>query len=347
MIFEPSLQQTALRGTLIITDSQAFDCLRPVQWLTDFRRRRQMALNVAIVDDRDPLIQYQGVWNTWALQHPSRLLTSTGVLFLDFIQYNTTSNSVGTFFIDDRDPRITYTPPWRKFSGSDGDFQRTSQESTLPGDSFSLDFEGTSISYYGGLTPSDDGVMNASIVLDGQVPHFYIAPLHPPAVTNNLIFTSGRIAPGNHTLVVTSESIATMWTDYFLVTPSTDSTSASQSSGSASRVGPSKKSTPVAAIAGGVIGALVLIALAFLAILMFKRRRRGRIPRPEAPPVGHILAPRPFSELPSATYGYSGTPAGTGVPQLTTDLSGDPFQSNKYVREMRETRRHQAMPSVW
>jgi hypothetical protein len=64
------------------------------------------------------------------------------VIFLDYIMYNTTSRPENTtFFIDDRDPQVVYTPAWRQF-GSEGDFQHTSSESTVPGDAFTLEFEG-------------------------------------------------------------------------------------------------------------------------------------------------------------------------------------------------------------
>src|ERR1700753_418774 len=53
---------------------------------------------------------------------------SNGVIFLDYIMYNTTSTDVGQYFIDDRNPRIQYDPPWEMF-GAESDFQYTSQAS--------------------------------------------------------------------------------------------------------------------------------------------------------------------------------------------------------------------------
>ncbi|KAJ7819770.1 hypothetical protein B0H14DRAFT_1352172 [Mycena olivaceomarginata] len=147
---------------------------------------------------------------------------TAGVIFLDYIMYNTSSSTVHPYFIDDRDPRIKYTAAWRKF-GSDPDFQHTSQGSTFAGDSFSLPFEGKSISYYGGINNGSVGeVLNASIVIDGGPPTFFVPGVQPDAVTtNNLIFNSGDLSEGNHTLVVTAENDHTVWTDYFLVTPNT------------------------------------------------------------------------------------------------------------------------------
>src|SRR4051812_44458698 len=63
-------------------------------------------------------------------------------------------------------------------------------------------------------------VLNASIVIDGGPPTFFVPGVQPEAVTtNNLIFNSGDLSEGNHTLVVPAENDPTVWTDYFLFTP--------------------------------------------------------------------------------------------------------------------------------
>ncbi|KAJ6585639.1 hypothetical protein B0H19DRAFT_857570, partial [Mycena capillaripes] len=104
--------------------------------------------------------------------------------------------------IDDRDPRIQYTPAWKKFA-SNLDFQHTSQGSTEVGDSFSFQFEGKAISFYGDLDNNGSGVMNASMVIDGGPPVYFVPSIQTETVTtNNLIFSSGDLSDGAHTLVV-------------------------------------------------------------------------------------------------------------------------------------------------
>ncbi|KAJ7788946.1 hypothetical protein B0H14DRAFT_2627722 [Mycena olivaceomarginata] len=69
---------------------------------------------------------------------------SAGVIFPDYIMYNTISSTVHPYFIDDHDLRIKYSITWKKF-GSESDFQHTSEGSTFAGDSFSLQFKGKCI----------------------------------------------------------------------------------------------------------------------------------------------------------------------------------------------------------
>jgi hypothetical protein len=125
--------------------------------------------------------------------------------------------------------------------------------------------------------------MNASMTVDGGPPVFFVPPIQTAAVTtNNLIFNSGDLSAGTHTLVVTAENDHTVWSDYFLVTPNPASTSSvvasssSSSSTTTSTSTPSKKSTPVAAIAASVVGVLVLIALIVVFLVFLRRRKRQR-----------------------------------------------------------------------
>ncbi|KAJ7662505.1 hypothetical protein B0H17DRAFT_314988 [Mycena rosella] len=138
--------------------------------------------------------------------------------------------------------------------------------------------------------------LNASIVLDGAPPTFYIAPSNPPAPQNNLIFTSGVLAPGSHRLVVTGESIATLWTDYFLVAPKNGTSISASSSGSSTPPPPGPpSSTSVGAVVGGTIAAVVIVALAVLAIFLWRRRNRPQTQDTEAPAMEDIRVPRPFA----------------------------------------------------
>ncbi|KAF7366270.1 hypothetical protein MSAN_00883200 [Mycena sanguinolenta] len=246
-------------------------------------------------NDLTAAIHHELLWESPILSSGTHSLVITqaaapasrrGVIFLDYIMYDTTSTSL-TYFIDDRDQRITYTPGWVQ-DGSDEDFQHTSQRTSAIGESFTLEFEGQSIAYYGGMTSQ---TMNASVVIDGGPPTFVGVP--PGATTtNNLLFQSGNLSAGTHKLVVAAENDQDVWTDYFLVNPTTgtptSNSSSSTSSGVASSLGPptlsasspsttlssSSKPTPIGAIIGGVVGIVAILAVLAAAIFLFKRRKR-------------------------------------------------------------------------
>ncbi|KAK7000361.1 hypothetical protein R3P38DRAFT_2561495 [Favolaschia claudopus] len=241
-------------------------------------------------------IHHEALWVSPALNDGSHTLVITqtaaqtqGEIFLDYIMYDTTSSSVRSYFIDDRDPRIIYTPAWRKF-GSDVDFQHTSQGSTSAGDSFRLEFEGEdilavfaigkSISFYGGINNGSAGqVLNASMAIDGGTSTYFVPGPQPEADTNNnLIFYSGELSEGNHTLVVTSENDFTVWVDYFVVTPNPTATGESSIPATTSNAitahSPSKPRALVGILVGLTIGAIILIGLSMTVALVIQRRRK-------------------------------------------------------------------------
>ncbi|KAF7336275.1 hypothetical protein MVEN_02175800 [Mycena venus] len=338
----------------------------------------RMTLNAAIVDDRDPLIHYEGTWNqagsyaefhstttwspmqgstatlsftgtsitvygsvaarnppqsslTFALDgsiagtytppsdmaadiHHEALWTSptvssgshtlvitqttaetSGAIYLDYIMYDTTSTSL-PYFIDDRDPRITYTPAWTE-EGSDEDFQHTCQRTSSTGDSFSLTFEGKSITFYGGMTSM---TMNASAVVDGGSPKFFGVP-EAATTTNNLLFDSGSTSsistlsqssglspPGaassgvSHSAPVVSGASTPSDSSPTAIASGTPSSSSTYSTASSpeSHTSPSfagslsaKSTTPIGTIVAAVLSAVLLVAL-IIAILRCRQRRR-------------------------------------------------------------------------
>ncbi|KAJ7133373.1 hypothetical protein C8R44DRAFT_23082 [Mycena epipterygia] len=291
-------------------------------------------------------IHHEALWTSPTMSNASHTLVITqtaaqaeGVIFLDYFLYSTPSNAVRSYFIDDRDLRIKYSPAWRQF-GSDPDFQHTSQGSTAAGDSFSLEFTGKGISLYGGINNGSVGeVLNASMVIDGGPPVFFVPPIQTAATTtNNLIFDSGALTDGNHTLVVTAENDHTVWADYLLVTPGTALAIAASASGSSQSSpspspspslssSPATHSTPIAVIAGAAAAGLVLIALLVAAIFLLRRRKHRREDVPADLPPINALTPTPYTDFVtsgrtplSASYGYSALAASSN-PHLAASSS--------------------------
>ncbi|KAF7357274.1 hypothetical protein MSAN_01322800 [Mycena sanguinolenta] len=307
-------------------------------------------------------IHHELLWGSPTLSNGTHTLVITqgvtpastsGVICIDYIMYDTTS-TFSTYFIDDRDRRITYSPGWVQ-DGSDGDFQHTSQRTSAPGESFTLEFEGQSIAYYGGMTSR---TINATAVIDGGPPTFFGLP--PGAmVSNNPLFQSGNLSAGTHKLVVTAEDDQNVWADYFLVNPTTGTPTSnsafSPSSGAASSTSsgavssPSlptsssssppttlsspHKSTAVGAIIGGVVGIVAVLAVLAVAIFLFKRRR-GKI-GPSMLSSSEESRPMPFVTFPASGtapmwpnyYHFQGvddTAVGFPDPRAPTKSSGPP-----------------------
>ncbi|KAJ7038033.1 hypothetical protein C8F04DRAFT_1091137 [Mycena alexandri] len=268
-------------------------------------------------------VHHQTLWASPVLGNGTHTLVITQteaqaacVLFLDYILYQTTSDTGGPYFIDDSDPSITYGASWTP-AGSEYDFLHSTHGSTAVGATFSYTFQGKQISLYGDL--NNGGLPSASISIDKGPPVSYVAPVQPTTVTsNNLFFNSGDIAEGTHTVVFTLQNANTLWLDYFLVTPnspgfspSSSAASAPSSSSSSESLGsnaPSKKHTPIGAIVGAVIGVLALAALTILLLFFCRRRRRQTHGNPDlAQTLPIVSAHEEYSNSSAPAFASAGT----------------------------------------
>ncbi|KAJ7111652.1 hypothetical protein C8R43DRAFT_1078998 [Mycena crocata] len=228
------------------------------------------------------------------------IVTQTGrehndVIFLDYFLYTTTSTAGKTVFIDDNDPKLHYSSGWEVGSG-DGMLQNTTHTSRTVGSELSFDFEGSSIKFNGPIFPADSGNgYNASVVIDGG-PSFIMTQTHQDSTTfNNLLFSSSpELAPGKHTIVITALNDQPLAIDYFLVQAHTVNASTgaatsasnsplSQATGSAvTQSEPplagaqTSKPFPMAAVIGGVAGAvlLLILLLGVFGVLWWRRKAR-------------------------------------------------------------------------
>ncbi|KAJ7185332.1 hypothetical protein C8R46DRAFT_1060162 [Mycena filopes] len=238
-------------------------------------------------------VHHQTLWASPALGNGTHTLVITQtqaqtacVLFLDYLMYQTAADTVGPYLVDDGDSRIKYTTAWTE-AGAEYDLLHTTHGSSAAGASFSFPFQGKSISFYGDI--NNGALASATISIDKGPLVSYVATNQSSTVTsNNLIFDSGTISEGSHTLVVTAQNANPLWIDYFLVTPnspgfsvsssaSTSATSAPSSSSTAvDSTAHSKKKTPVGAIVGPIVAVLLLAALAAFLFFFCRRRRQSR-----------------------------------------------------------------------
>ncbi|KAF8876573.1 hypothetical protein BD779DRAFT_1560127 [Infundibulicybe gibba] len=183
---------------------------------------------------------------------------------------------MSTTYIDDQDlTKVTYNGTWAQ-GGSPGDYKETVASSTHVGDSFTIDFKGTSITVFGTIDAASEGVVTTYSV-DGASPANVTAPAVLSDTPQQQFWKSPALSLGQHKLLVTvgkvndvidpdSPGEGTVWFDYFLTfDPSIVSPTSSRTSNHAA----------VGAIIGGVIGGL-LFAIIVTVIIYLKRRHRHR-----------------------------------------------------------------------
>ncbi|KAF8124025.1 hypothetical protein K438DRAFT_1893841 [Mycena galopus ATCC 62051] len=200
-------------------------------------------------------------------------------IFLDYFIYNTTSTAGKTVLFDDSDAILSYSPDWQVNTDSDSSLRGTEHVSTSARASVALSFQGTQISFFG---PSGQKGLQASVVIDGSDSHSGVIT---QSNTQNQLFASSVLPPGQHTINVTVLTGDPTAIDYFFVentattlpsptnTPASDGTQKPVSSSLASSH--ASKALPITAIVGGAVGALVILVLILVGLLM--RRRRAHI----------------------------------------------------------------------
>ncbi|WVR00238.1 hypothetical protein IAU59_007380 [Kwoniella sp. CBS 9459] len=218
-----------------------------------------------------------------------------------------------TTTIEDDDPAVTYDrASWTAVR--DSNFHGgTTMTSTEKGSSMSVQFNGSSIQFFGGMN-TDHG--NYTVSIDGgaesmfnaanwdrlyQVPKYLVSGLedtpHTMKVTN--IAQGGYPTFGFDYAIVRSSDRSSNGTS----TSDADDASTSGASSADAATGGSK-SVNVGAIAGGVVGGVLGLALvAVLAWCLFRPRRRKQerdeYPKqnrnPHQPPSGRSVSPPPMS----------------------------------------------------
>lgn len=164
---------------------------------------------------------------------------------------------------------------------------------------------GTGIEVWGTVGSYDVyGVPLSTYAIDDGPQVSFSAPLVDPGFVRAPVqyFQSARLSAAQHTLTITNvngTAPSLLWIDYFVYTPdprALASSSASAGAGSTASGVPSStgsdapaqtsdiaptsppadkgSKTNVGAIAGGVVGGLLLLALALLALLCLRKRRR-------------------------------------------------------------------------
>ncbi|KAJ7471071.1 hypothetical protein FB451DRAFT_1559547 [Mycena latifolia] len=180
-----------------------------------------------------------------------------------------------TLIVDDDDPEIIYAGNWMTnknfFTTGHGQpsglpFQNATRQSNTIGDSLTFQFAGTSVAVRGVFQWNITGLRSTTSQILSS-------------------FNASGLQPESHTLIVNVTNVVgaqLLRLDYILYEPSFDTLAAKPNFASTAAVASNHRHTNAKAIAGGVVGALVLFALlgvAFLLWTRFRRRRAARTPR--------------------------------------------------------------------
>ncbi|KAF9255275.1 hypothetical protein L218DRAFT_1008754 [Marasmius fiardii PR-910] len=201
--------------------------------------------------------------------------------YFDYILFETLPNAavdgekleIGNSLFDaGKDPHLEFSPGWSVNT-------TTGRMSTsMPGANVTVRFNGTDLQLYGSL---DDFKSNtATYQVDSQPPQPFplLAPplLAARRLTNQMLFDTSSLEPGEHSVVVTLTGQAEnmpLALDWFQVTSLTAAEQLSLANQS-----PSTHSHhyPVGAIVGGVIGGLIVMVLGIIFLWIWIRRSQRR-----------------------------------------------------------------------
>ncbi|EDR13038.1 uncharacterized protein LACBIDRAFT_322448 [Laccaria bicolor S238N-H82] len=224
-------------------------------------------------------------------------------------------------YIDDQDPtRVTYKGSWTR-GGTAAEYNNTVSSSTVVGDSFTVSFQGNSITVYGTIDATSGGV-TTNYFIDGGAVSQAVSLAGSNDTYKQQFWQSDTLQSGAHTLNVTMVKVnaesqsgeGTVWFDYFVanstgssstsLTTSTSTTSASSITNSDSATPtptPTGKKSNLGGILGGVIGGVVLFLIFLLCLWRYRRRRNnsGKVaqfkpdidPDPSSPTSADYISP--------------------------------------------------------
>ncbi|KAJ7471069.1 hypothetical protein FB451DRAFT_326599 [Mycena latifolia] len=256
--------------------------------------------------------EYRQWYASPTLSDATHTIVVDNLVFID-LDYATvtagpsTSLNGTTLIVDDDDPEITYAGDWTIntdfFTTGHGQpsglpFQNATHQSNTIGDSLTFQFAGTSVAVRGVFQWNLIGSIAASFSVDGKSSsRTFSSSTEAPFddQPNFEFFNATGLQPGNHAMVINVTNVVGtqfLRLDYILYEPSFDTlaakpnftspaSSSSATPSAAPATAPVLASNPhhtnVKAIAGGVVGALVFLALLAVAFMLWTRSRRRRV----------------------------------------------------------------------
>ncbi|KAF8801613.1 hypothetical protein BYT27DRAFT_7197850 [Phlegmacium glaucopus] len=255
--------------------------------------------------------------------------------WIDNIQYvpsASVSLDQAAIVVDSVDPQLQYGQGWQALGGN-------ANMTTVAGSIFTFDFIGVSLSWYGYIPMELPlGSSPATYSIDGQTPINFLLkgiPENTSTTYNQKFFETAQLPAGHHTLkaVYEGNNSTPLTLDYLVIqngtlasTTTSGSSHATSSSitgdgagnGTSGASGASTRSTPIGAIAGGVIGGLALTVFIIFGFLLLRRRQKRA-----AEAIVISSTPQPFNYTPLYPPSTTLNPSSSGgishsrAPQIT------------------------------
>ncbi|KAF8079315.1 hypothetical protein FPV67DRAFT_110212 [Lyophyllum atratum] len=194
---------------------------------------------------------------------------------VDYLQYtpsgNLSDSENAVVLVENTDPALSYDSDWREVDG-------VAHMTTTQGSQVTLNFTGTQLTWIGYIPIEQPGNgSSASYSIDNGSPTSFALVGHPPtdgtSRFNQIFFTTPRLAPGPHTMVVEyngNPQLTPLTLEHIYLT-----TSSSGGNPTATMQPGGGKHTSVGPVVGGVVGGIAAIAI-ILGLVFFWRRRQRR-----------------------------------------------------------------------
>ncbi|KAJ7584406.1 hypothetical protein C8J56DRAFT_151538 [Mycena floridula] len=247
-----------------------------------------------------------------------------------------------TLMVDDDYPGIDYDTSWVTNSNTLTAFQGTSHQTSTAGSSFSFSFTGTNMTLYGVFHWDPLGSFDLITTVDNHSPVAQTfdsaVDSNPTSQSNFVLFTSGELIAGNHTVSVNLSRCdnQVLVIDYITYTPSFSSLSTMPN---LTHLSPASTSSPVTAtpsispdsaskkpsigaLVGGIVGGIVLVAI--ICSLLFIWRRKSQKSKSSAT----------IDPFPVDVYTLTPSVLSPTIPSEKMDLTTEPSEDFSELTEV-------------